>query len=95
MEQDTTSGHNRLPRAAPLAMMAFALVGFFGSGIALAAGDCGHRGISGSCQEHAKQNAANIEKLSEFMDFLTEEIFKLRNEVIENFFNAYDGNCCT
>ena len=85
-EQHTASGHNRSPRAAPLAMMALASVGLFGSGIALGTGECGLRGISGSCQERAKQNAANIEKLSEFTDFLAEYVFKLQNEVNEKFF---------
>ena len=87
-EQDTASGHNCSPRAAPLAMMALAFVGLFGSGIALGTGECGLGGISGSCQERAKQNAANIEKLSEFTDFLAEDVFKLRNEVNENFFSV-------
>ena len=76
-EQDTTSGHNRWPRTAPLAMMALNSVGLFGSGIALGTGECGLRGIFGSCQEHAKHHAANIEKLSNFTQSLTEDVFKL------------------
>ena len=67
-------------------MMALASVGLFGSGIALGTGECGLRGIFGSCQEHAIQNAANMEKLSEFTEFLAEDVSKLRNEVNEKFF---------
>ena len=66
-------------------MMAFASIGLFGSRIALGTGECGLRGFFGSCQEHAKQNAANVEKLSEFTEFLAEDVFKLRNEVNESF----------
>ena len=43
-------------------------------------------GTFGSCREHAKQNAANIEKLSEFTDFLAEDVSKVRNEVNEKYF---------
>ena len=88
-EQDTTSEHNRLPRAAPLAMMALASVGLFGSGNALGTGERGLRGIFGSCQKHAKQNPANIEKISEFTEFLAGEVFKFQNELNENFFMVW------
>ena len=60
-EDATAQARNRKPRAAPLAIMALASAGLFGSGIALASGSCGLRGIFGSCHDIAKQNANNIE----------------------------------
>ena len=65
--------------------MALASVGLFGSGIALGSGSCGLRGIFGSCHDRAKQNAKNIEKLAEFTESLTQDVFKLRNEVNDKF----------
>ena len=85
-EDTTAQNRNRKPRAAPLAMMALASVGLFGSGIALGSGSCGLRGIFGSCHDRAKQNAKNIEELAEFTESLTQDIFKLRNEVNDKFF---------
>ena len=73
-------------RAAPLAMMALASVGLFGSGIALGSGSCRSRGIFGSCHDRAKQNAKNNGKLAEFTESLTQDVFKLRNEVNDKFF---------
>ena len=61
---------NQRPRAAPLAMMALASVGLFGSGIALGSGSCRVGGIFGSLHDRAKQNAKNIEKISEFAENL-------------------------
>ena len=66
--------------------MALASVGLSASGIALGAGDCGLRGIFGSCQERAKQNAANIEQIATFTESLAEDVFKLRSDVNDNFF---------
>ena len=85
-EDPTAQARNRKPRAAPLAMMALASVGLFGSGIALGSGSCGLRGIFGSCHDRAKQNAKNIEKFAEFTESLTQDVFKLRNEVNDKFF---------
>ena len=76
--RDADSGHNRLPRAALLAMMTVASLGLIGSGIALGTGECRLGGISGSCHERAKQNAANIEQIAEFTESLAEVAFKLR-----------------
>ena len=53
--QGSAIGHNRSPRAAPLAMMALASVGLFGSGIDLGSGNCGLRGIFGSCHDRSKK----------------------------------------
>ena len=85
-EDATAQARNRKPRAAPLAIMALASLGLFGSGIALGSGSCGLRGIFGSCHDRAKQNAKNIEKLAEFTDSLTQDVFNLRSEVNDKFF---------
>ena len=66
-------------------MMALASVGLFGSGIALATGECGFRGIFGSCQERAKQNAANIEQIAQFTESLPEDVSILRSYVNDKF----------
>ena len=76
-EDATAQARHRKPRAAPLAIMALASVGLFGSGIALGSGSCGIGGIFGSCHDRAKQNAKNIEKLAEFTERLTQDVFKL------------------
>ena len=83
----TTAQDNHLtPRAAPLAMMAHASVGIFGCGIALGGGSCGIKGDFGSLHNKSKSNAEKIPKLADFTEILTEDAFKLRNEVIDNFF---------
>ena len=85
-EDATAQARNRKPRAAPLAIMALASVGLFGSGLALGSCSCGLRGVFGSFHDRAKQNANNIEKLAEFTESLTQDVFKLRNEVNDKFF---------
>ena len=50
----------------PLAAAAVAAIGLFGGGITFGYGDCGIKGIFGSCQEKAKQNAQNIKKLGDY-----------------------------
>ena len=77
---------HRSPRAAPLSMMALASVGLFGSGIALGGGSCGIKGIFGSCHDKSNTNAENIQKLANFTEALTEDVFTLRNEVNDKFF---------
>ena len=84
----TAHAGNRKPKAVPLAMMALESVGLFGSGIALGSGSCGLRGFFRSCHDRAKQNAKNIEKLAVFTESLTRDVFKLRNDVSDNFFMA-------
>ena len=85
-EDATAQARNRKPRAAPLATMALASLVLFGSGIALGSGSCGLGGIFGSCHDRAKQSARNIEKLADFTENLTQDVFKLRNEVNDKFF---------
>ena len=84
--ESSDTAKSRPPRAAPLAMMALASVGLFGSGIALGSVSCGITGIFGSCHDRAMTNAANIEKLADFTEALTGDVFKLRTEVNEKFF---------
>ena len=71
-EQDTTSGHNRSSRAAPLAMMALASVGLFGSKFGRGTGECRLKGFFGSWQEPAQQNAAYMEKISVITEFFAQ-----------------------
>ena len=85
-EDVTAQARNRKLRAAPLATMALASFVLFGSGIALGSGSCGLRSIFGSCHDRAKQIGKNIEKLAEFTESLTQDVFKLRNEVNNKFF---------
>ena len=85
-EDEAAHARNRKPRAAPLAMMALVSVGLSGSRISLGVGNCGLRGIFGSCHERSKQHAANIQKLAAFTESLTQDVFKLRNEVNDKFF---------
>ena len=85
IEDATSRARNRKPRAAPLAMMALASVGLFGFRIALGSGSCGLGGIFVSCHDRAKQNGQNFEKLAKFTENLTQDIFKLRNEMNEQF----------
>ena len=75
-----------LPRAAPLAMMALASVGLFGSGFALGGRSCGIKGIVGSCHDKSEINAENKPKLADFTEALTDDVFKLENEVNDKFF---------
>ena len=77
---------HRSPRAAPLAMMALASVGLFGSGMALGGGSRGIEGIFGSCHDKSKSIAEKIQKLADFTETLTEDVFKIRNEVNDKFF---------
>ena len=62
---------HRSPRAAPYAMMALALVGLFGSKMALVGGPCGIKGILGSCHDKSKSNAEKFQKLSDFTEAFT------------------------
>ena len=66
-------------------MMALASIGLIGSGIALGGGSCGIKRFFGSCHDKSKSSAENIQKLADFTEALTEDVFKLRNEVNDNF----------
>ena len=77
---------HRPPKAAPFAMMALASSELFGSGIALEGRFCGIKGNSGSWHDKSKGNAENIQKLADFTEALTEDVFKLRNDMNDKFF---------
>ena len=66
----------RSPGAAPLAMMALASVGLFGSGIALGVGPCGTKRLFGFCHDKSKSKAETIQELADFTEALTEDVFK-------------------
>ena len=95
LNYEATAAQNihRPPRAAPLAMMALASVGLYGSGIALGGGSRGNEGIFGSCHDKSKSNAENIQKLADFTEALT-DVSKLRNEVNDKFFMVNVRTCC-
>ena len=59
--------NNRVKRGAHVAVAAMAGIGLFGSGVLMGnGGGCGLSGIFGSCQDRAKENAANIDRLHSF-----------------------------
>ena len=78
----------RKKRALPLAAAAVGAIGLFGGGIMFGSGDCGIMGIFGSCQEKAKQNARNIEKLGEYAISLGQNIQQLANATDAKFFRV-------
>ena len=67
-------------------MMALASVVLFGSGIALGTGECRLRVIFGSCQERAKQSAANIGQVTELTECIVEDVFELGSAVNDIYF---------
>ena len=76
----------REKRALPLAAAAGDAIGLFRGAIMFGSGDCGILGIFGSCQEKAKQNAWNIEKLGEYAISLGQNIQQLANTTDAKFF---------
>ena len=83
----------RKKRALPLAAAAVGAIGLFGGGIMFGSGDCGIMGIFGSCQEKAKQNARNIEKLGEYAISLCQNIQQLANATAAKFFRVSNWRC--
>ena len=67
-------------------MMAFVSERLFGSRIVLGGGNCGIRGIFGSCQDRAKQNAATIIQLFVFPESLAQDAFNLEKHVNDKLF---------
>ena len=80
-----TNAPRRTKRAAPLVALAVASIGLFGGGILVGNQGCGLKGIFGSCQEKAKENA-NIEGMTDFVDELSIDVHRLRAETNEKFF---------
>ena len=67
-------------------MMVLASVGLFGSGTVLGGESCGIKGIFVSCHDKSERNAENIQKLADFTEASTEDVFILRNEIREKVF---------
>ena len=77
----------RNKRALPIA----GAVGLFGTGIIFGASkDCGKMVIFGCCQEKAKTNARNIEKLGEYAITLGDNLQQLANSTDQKFRSAKD-----
>ena len=70
----------RSRRALPIAAAVAGAVGLFGTGIMFGASDdCGIMGIFDSCQEKAKTNAQNIEKLGKYAIAIGDNLQQLAN----------------
>ena len=78
LEGTQANSRTRKKRALPLAA-AVGAIGLFGDGIMFGSGDCGIMGTFGTCQEKAKQNAQNIEKLGKYAISLDQNIQQLAN----------------
>ena len=79
--------NNRVKRGAHVAVAAMAGIGLFGSGVLMGnGGGCGLSGIFGSCQDRAKENAANIDRLYSFTSSLTDYVMQIKTATDEKFF---------
>ena len=79
--------NNRVKRGAHVAVGAMAGIGLFGSGVLMGnGGGCGLSGIFGSCQDRAKENAANIDRLHSFTSSLTDYVMQIKTATGEKFF---------
>ena len=77
----------RKRRGAGVGLTALAAVGLFGSGIAMGSSDsCGIRGIFGGCHDQAQANAANIRRLSDYQDILTQFVTEFHMNTEEKFY---------
>ena len=76
----------RSKRAAPVAALAVGAIGLFGGGVLVGgSGNCSLTGIFGSCQEKAKENAANIVRFADFVEELSSDVHRFRTESNEKF----------
>ena len=81
--------NKRSRRALPIAAAVAGALGLFGTGIMFGASDdCGSMGIFGSCQEKAKTNAKNIEKLGKYAITIGDNLQQLANETDGKFFGV-------
>ena len=79
----------RFRTALPIAAAVAGAVGFFGTGIMFCASDdCGIMGIFGYCQEKAKTNAKNIEKLGKYAIAIGDNLQQLANSTDEKVFRV-------
>ena len=79
--------NNRVKRGAHIAVAAMAGIGLFGSGVLMGnGGRCDLSGIFGSCQDRAKEIAANIDRLYSFTSSLTDYVMQIKTATDEKFF---------
>ena len=88
LKETQAKKRTRKKRALLLAAAAVGAIGLFGGCIMFGTGDCGIMGIFGSCQEKAKQNAHNIEKLGDYAISLAQNIQQLENATCAKFFRV-------
>ena len=77
---------NRQRRGAPIAALAVASIGLFGIEILVGNSESGLRGIFGSCQEKAKENAENIMRLADISEAVATDLHRLRSNTNEKLF---------
>ena len=80
----------RQKRGLPVAAMALAGIGVFGSGIMMGNQCSGITGIFGSCQDTGRQNAENIDRLQQHASMLTDFVMEVAQENDEKFFLVYN-----
>ena len=79
--------NNRVKRGAHVAVAAKAGIRLSGYGVLVGnGGGCGLSGIFGSCQDIARENAANIDRLYNFTSSLTDYVMRVKLETDEKFF---------
>ena len=76
----------RVKRGAPVAAAVMAGIGLFGGGVLLGGGDCGLTGLFGLCQQHGRENAANIDRLNQYASVLTDYVLEVESASNEKFF---------
>ena len=83
----TTKSNLRQKREPALAIAALVSVGLFGGEILLGkTADCGLRRTFGSCNDKSKENAENIDRLSELARQIAENVFTLAENLDEKYF---------
>ena len=86
--QTNANGQQESPvrRGAHVGALAVAGIGLFGSGLMMGgSGNCGLRGIFGSCQVQAKTNAANIDHLGTITTILADHVTKMKTDTGQKF----------
>ena len=74
-------------RGAVVGLAAHAAMGVLGGDVALGISDtCGLRGIFGGCLDDAQANAANVRRLSDYQDILTQFVTEFSTNTDGNFF---------
>ena len=65
-------------------------IGLFGPGIFMNALKCGVSGIFGVCQDYGRENAENIDRISEFTSVLTDHVLQFKKESNKKFYMISD-----